>query len=342
MTYSSSFDLVDLLNNFGSEGFIVGFANKFFTLWSYQIVEDLENHQLALNAYFVHNLGAKNPYDETVPFCASLKGKEMHITQSAEQKKSLLIQRQEFKAQHFSKYPCFKEEIAACQDASLLCWKFNHSAVDWSKDSQVAELEMINIKNQAIRLGCIVRWERLYQNEPATHFSKMPRKGELISECEDADMLCWKYNNRAINNYRIPEEEQALELENIKNRAMELGSVEVAGKIYSPNQQQETWFKQAIEINNAITTCAPFVVTANSNINTQGFITFGFTSFTFANIKIVPATYYGPEYAMPIDMKGKAKRIKGKTLKITAYELCSADEQHNTPYYKITDWQIVK
>lgn len=343
MTYSSSFDLADLLNNFGSDGFIVGFANKFFTLWSYQIVEDLENHQLTLNAYFVRNLGANNPYDETVPFCASLKGKELHLTQSAEQKKSMMIQRQEFKAQRFSKSPSFGEEISACEDASLLCWKFNNGAVNWNKDRQVAELEMVNIKNQAIRLGCIARWNRLYQEEPAIHFSNMPAKGELIAECEDAGLLCWKYNNRAVNNYfTIPAEEQEQELENIKTRAIELGSVEIAGKLYSPDKQQQTWFKDAMEINNATATCAPFVVTSKFNINTNGFITFGFIPFTFANIKIVPATYYGPEYAMPIDMKGKAKRIKGKTLKITAYELCSADECHNTPYYKITDWQIVK
>ena len=43
MTYS--IDLASIAKNFGTEGNIIGYANKFYTLWSYKITENVETHE---------------------------------------------------------------------------------------------------------------------------------------------------------------------------------------------------------------------------------------------------------------------------------------------------------
>jgi len=281
-----SIDIAALLSEFGPEGRIIGFANKYYTLWTYKIVEDENNHTLHFNAFFNHNLGLNNPYRDRLPYDENLKGTELHIT-------------------------------SGCKDVTPQVFK-------------------------------------------AERFTMMPNKGDLIENCGDADLLCWKYNKKSVDYYKTTEEQRELELVNIKNRALALGAMCFNDYLYEPKKVACDWFQKELEVRRLAELGDVIEKEMKSSIHTNGFVTIGFYDFKFADFKVVPSTYYGREYAMPVDKKGKAKRIKGKTIRINKYERVVEPEHEEfvkdyyvtgggyivtvpaREYFKIIDWEIVK
>lgn len=336
-----SIDLKKLRSEFGDEGHIVGFANKYFTMWTYKIVEDVESQEITFDAYFNHNIGAKNPYSDVLPFDENLKGKVLRIVSAGNSDISIEIQKQELKSSKFSKNPMKGCLINECKDLSLLCWKFNSKAVSVDNFGYDNNPELINIKNRAIELGAFQFNDFLFDEDPTAKFSNNPQRGDLISECNDCDLLVWKFNHDAINYYNRLDCVCNGELTNIKNRAVELGAVELSGRLYSPKHQQEEWFVENINIKSCIENGQSFEANVKTNISVEGYISMGFNQFLFEKIQYHRENYYCPfEHSMPIDNKGKAKRIKGKKILINKYEEM-IDEQ-GRKIYKITDWEVVK
>ena len=159
MTYS--IDLASIAKNFGNEGNIIGYANKFYTLWSYKITENVETHELTFDVYFIKNIGLVNRFADIYPFDECLKGKEVHINSDVKGS-GLQITKLELKALKFSKNPCRGALISEFTDLNTLCWKYNCCIVKGSIDKSQKEAELTNMLNRAIELGAVEFKDRLY------------------------------------------------------------------------------------------------------------------------------------------------------------------------------------
>ena len=340
MTYTTN--LNQLANDFGNNGYIIGFAKKFFTLWSYSITRNEATGELVFDAYFVKNVGKENPYEGAYPFDNGLKGKELHIT-SGREGTGLNLTPQELKALKFSRGNDKGLVIANYCNLANLCWKYNTGFVKLSLSKARKDAELANIANRAIELGAVEIEGRLWRPEEVetATFSRNPFFGANIFTFEDANILCWKFNKKAVSEFR-PESIVKQELANIRIRALELGSIEIDNVLYSPDKQKEDWFKEkmAAKVNVEANTAIEF--TPTHNISVEGFITFSGLEFKF-DCRYYPGTYYGPEHSFPIDRKGKAKQIKNRKIRINSYEKVTETENGCTfTYYKVIDWEFVK
>jgi hypothetical protein len=335
MTYS--IDLASISKKFGNEGNIIGFANKFYTLWSYKITENIETHELAFDAYFIKNIGLVNHLTDIYPFDEGLKGKEIHIV-SGREGNGLNLTPQEFKALKFSRGTDSGLVISEYCNLSNLCWKYNTCFIKTSLSEARKDAELTNIANRAIELGAIYHEDHLYTPEQVdtTIFSRNPSVNTRIDQCNDCNVLCWKYNNkeRSINSAR-PQFVNDGELENIKARAIELGAVEYNNRLYSPDKQHEDWFIEMVSFSKNIENNEPIIITPTRNISVEGWLWINNHNFYFEH-QYYYGTYYGPEHSFPIDSKGKAKQIKNHKIEITSYEKTGDNE------YKVISWKFVK
>ena len=335
MTYS--IDLVSIAKNFGNEGNIIGYANKFYTLWSYKITGNVETHELTFDAYFIKNIGLVNRFADIYPFDEGLKGKEVHINSDVKGS-GLQITKLELKALKFSKNPCRGALISEFTDLNTLCWKYNCCIVKGSIDKSQKEAELTNMLNRAIELGAVYNDGHIYPPEQVdtTVFSLNPAFDTKIDLCNDCNLLCWKYNNkdRSVKRAR-PQFVIDGELENIKTRAIELGAVEFKDRLYSPDKQKEDWFIEMVSLNKQLENNEPLIITPNTNISVDGWLWIHKNKFYFEH-KYYSWTYYGPEHSFPIDSNGKAKQIKNHKIEITNYEKTGDNE------YKVISWEFVK
>ena len=340
MTYTTN--LEHLSAEFGNSGYIIGFANKFFTLWNYSITLNEATGELTFDAYFVKNIGKENPYKDAYPFDEGLKGKELHIT-SGREGTGLNLTPQELKALKFSRGTDRGLVIANYTNLANLIWKYNTCFVKLSLSEARKKAELANIANRAIELGAVEIEGRLWRPEDvdATKFSRQPEYNVSINWCNDANILCWKFNKGAVNKFR-PQVVVDAEIANIKTRAIELGSIEIDGILYSPDKQNEDWFKEKMAARKNVTAGTSIEFTPNHNLTTDGFLLYNGLDFKF-DYKYYPATYYGPEHAFPIDRKGKAKQIKNRKIRINTYEKVTEENNGKSfTYYKVLDWELVK
>ncbi len=329
---TTSINIQELLKNFGEEGKIVGFKNKYYTLWEYKITQNHISGEYAFDAYFIKNLGLENHLEEILPFDSSLSGSEIHI-KYFEPGTGRALNKLQFKALSFSLNPKRGDLISKCEDVDLLCWKYNNEMVDYKACERRRQFEITNICNRAIELGAKLVDNKLYApiKLDSDIFSKKPCANEKISTCNDLGLLCWKYNNNAVEENR-PEEIVKTELENIKNRAIELGAVILNDWFYDTNKD---FVKSSLEMLDEINNNNILTIQANSNLNSWGKLQIGILKFNF-DYKYYPSTYYGPEYYLPLDKKGKGKRIKNKEIEIISYE--KIDDTN----FKVLDWRFKK
>lgn len=329
---TTSINIQELLNNFGEEGKIVGFKNKFYTLWEYKITKNNATGEYAFDAYYIKNLGIENRLEGLYYFDSSLKGTEIHI-KYFEPGTGRALTHLQFKALRFSKSPEYGKMISECEDCSLLCWKYNNNVIDRSISESRQAFEKANICNRALELGAKLVNDRLYPQEKleGTIFSRTPMLHDKIAECNDLSLLCWKYNNKAVDDSR-PNEIVEKELENIKNRALELGAIYLNDWFYDINKD---FVKQSLEMIEKINNNEILTINSESNLNSIGDLKQGIIRFNF-DYKYYPATYYGPEYYLPVDKKGKGKRIKNKTIEIISYE------KIDDITFKVLDWKFKK
>ena len=335
MTYT--IDLANISKNFGNEGNIIGYANKFYTLWSYKITENVETHELVFDAFFIKNIGLVNRFANIYPFDEGLKGKEIHIT-SGREGSGLQLTKLELKALKFSAHPAKGCVIAEYNDLRTLCWKFNCCIIKRGIDEAQRKAELTNMVNRAVELGATYFEDRLYTPEEVdtTHFSRNPERNTQIDWCNDCNLLCWKYNHKEKSvNHSRPQFVIDGELANIKARAIELGAVEYNGRLYSPDKQQEDWFKTMVSIASITEKGETVATTPTGNISPDGYLYISGVYFYFDH-KYYPATYYGPEHSFPIDANGKAKQIKNRPIEITSYE------KMDDKTYKVLSWNFAK
>lgn len=337
MTYT--IDIAAIENEFGNTGHIVGFANKFYTLWRYEITHNEANGELVFDAYFIKNIGSNNPYEGAYPFDAGLKGVKVHIT-SGREGTGFNLTPQEFRALRFSKGKYKGLLIADSIDLAGLVWMYNTRFVASNICPARQKAELANIANRAIELGAVNIEDRLWRPEDVDtdRFSRNPRFDEKISTCNDVNILCWKWNKKVVSEFR-PQFVTDGELANIKARALELGSIELEGWLYSPDKQEEDWFKEKMATRVAVENGEAIVCTPAYNITVDGFLKINGNLFYFEH-QYYYGTYYGPEHSFPLDNKGKAKQVRNKKISINSYE--KVVEENGNSYYKVLDWNFVK
>lgn len=329
---NTSINVKELLNNYGESGQIVGFANKFYTLWEYKITLNNVTNDYVFDAYFIKNLGTENRLEGMFPFDESLKGTEIHI-KYFEPGTGRALTHLQFKALRFSRSPEYGKMISECEDCSLLCWKYNNNVIDRSVSESRQAFEIANICNRALELGAKLVNDRLYPQEKldGSTFSRTPMLHSKIAECNDLGLLCWKYNNKAVDDSR-PNEIVEIELENIKKRAIEVGALYLNDWLYDTNKD---YVKESLKLIEQINNNEVICFKADSNLSSWGIVKNGIINFQF-DYKYYPATYYGPSYYLPLDKKGNAKRIKNKDIEIISYE------KIDDITYKVLDWKFKK
>lgn len=164
--------------------------------------------------------------------------------------------------------------------------------------------------------------------------------GRKISECTDISYLAWCYTSCNCIAY--------------ESRPIALKVLEDAGykeineyHLATPDEvaQIEKSFEECEETMKVLEENGNIVLEFNKNLDEEGTIRIGNTELSWAPDKYKELEYAGYYYGLPIDSKGKAKRIKGKTLKIIPekYEISVSEYGWGTTMkIEVKDFEIIK
>lgn len=153
--------------------------------------------------------------------------------------------------------------------------------------------------------------------------------GILFAACTDYNYMMWFYNNCAndeqkavIETVLIPEGYEVVDNTYSWNDGFD-EHINTERRIISPEDVQARKEQEERELRGKarLAKSIPFVVTMEKNLNDMGeyFIRDLEITIRFENYK---TNYYeGYYYGLPLDKKGKAKRVKNKQLLIEKYEL---------------------
>ena len=148
-----------------------------------------------------------------------------------------------------------------------------------------------------------------YPKPPIDEFQGGKYRGDKIAECTDYQYLHWAYDL----GYIIPWE----------SREIVLGILESQGyrkindtHIATPEEVEriEKSYTECEEVQKTLEEFGSISVTSSKNLDECGDLTIGNLEFNFPNYKELE--YAGYHYGLPIDSKGKAKRIKNKEIEI--------------------------
>ena len=148
-----------------------------------------------------------------------------------------------------------------------------------------------------------------YPKPPVDEFQGGKYRGDKIAECTDYQYLYWAYDL----GYIIPWE----------SREIVLGILESQGyrkindtHIATPEEVEriEKSYTECEEVQKTLEEFGSISVTSSKNLDECGDLTIGNLEFNFPNYKELE--YAGYYYGLPIDSKGKAKRIKNKEIEI--------------------------
>ena len=165
-------------------------------------------------------------------------------------------------------------------------------------------------------------------------------RGEKIENCTDYGYLAWAYDLGYIIDY--------------DSRPLVLSILEKAGyrkindtHIATPEEVEkiENSFIETEEMMTRIDNGETITIEVKSNLSEEGTIKVGNIEFTWKPENYKELEYNGFYYGLPLDNKGKAKRIKGKTLKLTvdSYELNISEYGWGATLSVIVkDFEIVK
>ena len=154
-------------------------------------------------------------------------------------------------------------------------------------------------------------------------------KGTKFANCHEYDYMGWYYDNAAYDN----EKEY---IRPLLEEGAGWGWSE-DGMFMSPDdlEANKEWHKHCEEISRIINGTDPIEFIATTNLNDEGELLFmEGACVKFDNYKEM--WYNGWPYSLPLDKKGKAKRIKNKTLVIKSWEVLSDF------CIKAIDWEIKK
>lgn len=156
-----------------------------------------------------------------------------------------------------------------------------------------------NLHGRIYKLNSQKNYER-----DLTKFPYGKYKDTIISKCTDVNYLTYMYN---CNGFNIEF------MDNIKNRAIELGAIYEFGNLCAPNTEE---YNFVLMVKNALNSNSNIELNMTSNLSEDGvYMNYG-VWFKFNDYKVM--SYAGYDYALPT-INGKAKRIKNKTLVITKF-----------------------
>lgn len=132
-------------------------------------------------------------------------------------------------------------------------------------------------------------------------------KGQSITSCTDIEYVYWAFESGYFT------DANKVYAENVLVKA---GFYIVDGFVVSPEDYERRMENLAFA--EIINTGKPFDVLFESSLNSDGQYMFRGQTLNFKDFKLM--YYNGYEYGLPI-IKGKAKRIKGKTFHISSYTI---------------------
>lgn len=172
---SDNLDVNALVTDYGSEGYIVSKASKYYTLWKYAATEACG--VWLISGVFVRNLGLvlKNGMEDLM-FVEGWRGTKVHITGRGNEDPTFTFTNTLPEVNvhdRFTFNPLRGERISDCNDADVLCWKYN-------KGAYTDNFEKDLIYRQAISLGTID--VNGYLASPATQRKDWFKEGMVLRE----------------------------------------------------------------------------------------------------------------------------------------------------------------
>lgn len=175
------------------------------------------------------------------------------------------------------------------------------------------------------RRGSFATNKQWVDNHTPTEFAFGKYYGLKFADCKDIDYMMWYFNTTQYEDQK----------QTIIEILTKFYSYEFDGTfLLSPDQVRErnafeTWKRTT----KAKLICkAPFKIVFEKNLNGEGEYNADGVTLRFEH-KVY--YYEGYPYGLPLDTKGKAKRVKNKTIEIID------SEQVEDDVFKITNWRIV-
>jgi hypothetical protein len=165
-------------------------------------------------------------------------------------------------------------------------------------------------------------------------------KGDKISTCGDYNYLLWAWDL----GYIIPYDSREIAVKVLEDAGYKRIN---DSKIVTPEELEkiEASFSECEDNMKVLDETGEITFDFHKNLDECGCITIGNTQITFKPEKYKELEYSGYYYGLPIDSKGKAKRVKGKTVKIIpeSYEIAVSEYGWGaTLMITVKDFEIVK
>lgn len=158
----------------------------------------------------------------------------------------------------------------------------------------------------------------------------------LFENCGDYDYMMWFFNNCARDNQK----------ENISNILLKegYGIISMLDNPYMISPEEVALRNELLEMNKLgkeFIKNSEIVILPIRNLNNEGdlYIEEYDLEIHFMNYNV--NEYNGYEYGLPLDKKGKAKRIKNKEMKITNFDILE-DGWHGRNRIAVFDWEFNK
>ena len=177
-----------------------------------------------------------------------------------------------------------------------------------------------------------------YPKPPVDEFQGGKYKGDKIADCTDYEYLCWAYDLGYIIHYDSRELVLSILEKNgyRKINDSHIATPEEVAKIEKSIEEADT-IQELLEKEGKIN------VDVTKNLDEFGNVSVGNITLIFPEYKMME--YNGYPYALPLDSKGKAKRIKGKTLEIipSSYDIYMSEYGWGAEInINVKDFEIIK
>lgn len=192
--------------------------------------------------------------------------------------------------------------------------------------------------------GKTISWEtkkEVWDNVDTFRFGKY--NGQKINETDDVDYIAWYWNqiggdHREFVSNVLKEYGYEVHTYTYENY---YGETKTGKNLLSP-EVLENMRKVATELEILLEKCKNnevFEFVPTKNLDYNGEFRDGNIIYRFENFKLME--YAGNEYGLPLDSKGKAKRIKNKNIKITKY-IYTVNDDNTLLTITCKDFEIMK
>ena len=199
------------------------------------------------------------------------------------------------------------------------------------------------ILNENLR-GKTTSWnttKEVWDNVDTFRFGKY--NGQKINEVNDLGYTQWYWDQVTGEHKQYISEYLKEHGYEIRCQIIELTEgKKIANQYLMSPEALENERKDAAEFIMLVEKCKngePFEVVPTKNLDDEGEFYDGNITYKFENFKVM--YYNGYPYGLPVDAKGKSKRIKNKNLKITKYTY-DVDNNHNVITIICKDFEISK